>query len=79
MFLGSGNNMFINGEKAREFAGPENMKTGNLASDIRLPYEVLSNGIWHYMFQNFRGNTYKKGKLPLFDKDGNLDFELTVH
>lgn len=71
--------MFINGEKAREYDGPENMKSGKLASGIRPPHEVLSNGIWHYMFQNFRGNTYKKGKLPLFDKDGNLDFELTVH
>lgn len=71
--------MFINGETAREYAGPKNMKTGNLASGIRPPYEVLSNGIWHCMFQNFRGNTYRKRKLPLFDKDGNLDFELTVH
>lgn len=52
--------MFINGETAREYAGPKNMKTGNLASGIRPPYEVLSNGIWHCMFQNFRGNTERE-------------------
>lgn len=79
MFWGSGNNAFISGGKAGEYAGHKNMKIGNLTTGIRPPYEVLSDGIWHYSFQNFRRNTYKKRKLSLFDKEGNLDFELTVN
>lgn len=79
MFQGSWNNTFINGGKAREYAGHKNMRIGNLANSLRHSYGVLSNGIWHYSFQNFRQNTYKKTKLSLFDKEGKLGFELTVN
>lgn len=46
MFQGIWNNMFINGGKARKYAGHKNMKIGNPANGIRPKrYKVLSDGI----------------------------------